>query len=222
MIFPYIKNGSVDCFHHLCDDTFEIQGVTDSKPQEQRDNAAQTLLEIYQCKFQTALSGNEKSMTVMYMLCVYHRFLLAICEATSIIDSDDPSAITLLVLDLKSNKLTRIDTNLPVDSENRNDYESRFIWVDSGEVFDGFNLNHIFYLAKDILYEISLNLESRQCSIAHEVMLFPSVELLDCKFDGTEVVLSAAKEKELKSIEAEKKKILDSWKENVIVSPDKE
>lgn len=218
--FDWQSNQNNDCFHNLYNRSFSVGGNTNLKLlgfllRLVAKNKGQ-LAENFRRKFQTAVFAKKESLKVVHMLCIYHRFILAIGE------KEFSSEIVFLVLDLKTNKLTRIDTNLPVDSENRNDYESHFIWGDSGEEFDGFNLNHIFYLAKDTLYELSLNLENRDCTVIHEVMLFPSVELLDCKFDGTEVVLSTAREKELKSIEAEKKKILDSWKENVIVSSDKE
>ena len=171
------------------------------------------LFYIYQRKFGKAVAGRGASLIVMHFFCVYHRFIIAVCM------SECFSNIVFLILDLKSNKLKRIDTEIPAETEN-NIYSKIIVWNDTGEDFDGCHINHLFYIADKTLFELSLDLKKRTYSVVHETMLFPFVWLQNCRFLNAEVYISEARQEELtrqgKSIEAEKRRILDSWKENVI------
>ena len=178
-----------------------------------------TLYENYYHKFRKAVFGVSKSLYVLRMMCVYHRFIAAFCLMIHNLSEKAPCKAAFLILDLKTNRLKRINTDIYVASEPLPD-PRQLIWVDPGEGFNGADINSLFWLTDNTLYELSLNLKKRSCSIVHETILLPHAELLNCDFSGAEVFIGEARQEELtrqgKSIEAEKRRILDSWKENVI------
>lgn len=178
-----------------------------------------TLYDNYYHKFRKAVFGVSKSLYVLRMMCVYHRFIAAFCLTTHHFSEKAPSKAVFLILDLKTNRLRRINTDISVVCDPLPD-PRQLIWVDTCEAFNGAEINSLFWLTDNTIYELSLNLRKRSCSIVHETRLFPHAELLNCDFSGAEVFIDEARREELarqgKSIEAEKRRLLGSWKENVI------
>ena len=180
-----------------------------------------SLRDYYNKSFGRATFGRICGLNIFQMICVYNRYIMACCETLNFSEKHTSEHIVLLFLDLKTNKLTRIDTGLSFDY--RHCLGSKyFIWMKTDESFDGEHIKNLFYMDHDALFEVSVNLRRSSFCIEHCTILLPNIELENCLFNNTDLVLhdklcNAYRQKGI-SDEVIKERFLNAFRENNITN----
>lgn len=173
-------------------------------------------------KLKTALKSSHDMLFVYCIELVYQRYLFACAVHKNAMvadyDSDDVCVDTFLILDLETDRLSRIKNPCPFIPSGIFDTEDDFIFADTGFPKRGDCIDYVYLMKQNHVIELCFDLRNDRAVITHDSELLPYVKMFDCNFTDVDIMISSPSVVEesysSEKIDRIKHDILRTWKEN--------
>lgn len=173
-------------------------------------------------KLKAALKGMHETLYVCNMGLVHERYLFVSAiqknsEAASF-KTYDCLVDTFLILNLDTNRLSRIDNPYPYIASDVFGIADDFIFAVTDNLPAADRIDNVYLITENRIIEMSFDLRHNRASVTHVSELFPFTRLIGCNFADVDLKISPAAFAQVNEPamdhERIKQSILRTWKEN--------